>query len=194
MALAGKAEARVGRWVEALARWFAYAGGVVLTAAALITTLSIIGRAMLPLGLGPIRGDYELVGNGCALAVFAFLPWCQLRRGHVTVDIFVSPLPLRWQAALGFLGDAMITLCAGVILWRLYLGFGEKFPYGSDALRAALSFGSKPYYPESTYELAIPFWIPYAIALLGAAVFFVVSLYTMWRSLNWTLDGQEGRA
>lgn len=194
MALAGAAQARAGRWIEALARGFAIAGGLVLTAAALITTASIVGRALLPLGLGPIKGDYELVGTGCALAVFAFLPWCQLRRGHVTVDIFVSALPLRAQALLGFLGDTLITLAAGVILWRLYLGFGEKFPYGGDALRRALAFGARPYFPESTYELAIPFWIPYAIALIGAFVFFLVGLYTMWRSLNWVLDGQEGGA
>lgn len=194
MALARQAEARVGRWVTALARWMAYGGGVVLTAAACLTFASIIGRWLLFLGLGPIKGDYELVANGCALAVFAFLPWCQLRRGHVTVDIFISPLPQRTQALFGFLGDTLLTLCAGVILWRLYLGFGEKFPYGSDALRNALAFGSKPYFPESTYELAIPFWIPYALAVVGAAVFFVTCLYTMWRSLNWTLDGQEGSA
>lgn len=193
MSLAGAAEARAGRWVEALARGFAIAGGVVLTAAAVITSASIIGRALLPLGLGPIKGDYELVGIGCALAVFAFLPLCQLRRGHVTVDIFISALPLRAQAFLGFLGDTLITLVAGVILWRLYLGFGEKVPYGDEALRRALAFGARPYFAESTYELAIPLWIPYGLALIGAGVFFLVSLYTMWRSLNWVLDGQEGR-
>ncbi|MFC2967676.1 TRAP transporter small permease [Acidimangrovimonas pyrenivorans] len=194
MALARQAEATAGRMVTAAARWMAYGGGVVLTAAAVLTVVSIIGRALLPLGLGPVKGDYELVGMGCALAIFSFLPWCQLRRGHVTVDIFVSALPLRVQAALGFIGDTVLTLCSFVILWRLYLGFGEKYPYGSDAFRAALGLGSKPYYPETTYELAIPVWIPYGFAVIGAAVFFLVCLYTMWRSLNWTLDGQEGGA
>lgn len=194
MALAKAAEAATGRIVTAIARWLAYAGGVVLTAAAILTVLSITGRAMLPLGLGPIKGDYELVGNGCALAIFAFMPWCQLRRGHVTVDVFISVFPPRVQAALGFLGDTLLTICSFVILWRLWLGFGEKLPYGSDALRGFLGFGSKPYYPETTYELAIPFWIPYGLALIGALVFFIVCLYTMWRSLNWTLDGQEGAA
>lgn len=186
-------EARTGRALEALARLLAYAGGLVLIAIALITVASITGRALIGLGLGPITGDFELVEAGCAVAIFAFLPWCQLKRGHVTVDIFVDRLPSRPHALTGLIGDALIALAAGVIFWRLWLGFGEKFPYGSDALRENLGMGYKPFFPETTYELELPVWIPYALAVTGAAVFLLVALYTVWRSLNWVLAGQEGQ-
>lgn len=186
-------EARTGRVLDALARWLAYAGGGVLIGIAVVTVASITGRALIGIGLGPITGDFELVEAGCAVAIFAFLPWCQLRRGHVTVDIFVDRLPARLRALTGLIGDALITLAAGVIFWRLWLGFGEKFPYGSDAVRDALGMGYKPFFPETTYELELPVWIPYAMAVTGAAVFVVISVYTVWRSLNWVIAGQEGR-
>lgn len=191
--IAPAAEARVGRVLEKLARYLAYAGGLVLIAIAVITVLSITGRALIFAGLGPIKGDFELVEMGCAIAVFFFLPWCQLKRGHVTVDIFVDRLPRRGHAGFGLIGDLCVLVAASLIAWRLYLGFGEKFPYGSDALRETLSMGYKPFFPETTYELELPVWMPYGLALVGAAVFVLVSAYTVWRSLNWTLAGQEGQ-
>ena len=191
MALAKQAQVRVGQGLEKMSRWLAYAGGSVLVTIALITVVSIIGRALIPFGLKPIKGDFELVEMGCAMAIFAFLPWAQFRRGHVTVDIFIQSLPKRVQAFLGLVGDLLLTLAAFVILWRLWLGFGEKFPYGSDALRAALGFGSKPFFVETSYELELPVWIPYAASLVGALMFFVVSVYSVWRALNWVIEGQE---
>jgi len=194
-ALAPGAQARVGRMVEAIARIMAYGGGVMLTLIALMVCASIIGRQLDGwLFLSPIRGDYELVEAGTAIAVFAFLPWCQLKRGHVAVDVVVQTLPPRLKAFSGLVGDVLLATVAYVIAWRLWLGFGEKFPYGSDAVRGVFGFGSRPFFPETTYELAIPVWMPYGMALIGAVLFFVTAVYTVWRSLNWVLDGQEGMA
>ena len=57
-----------------------------------MTVVSIVGRASLTWAwvLGPVPGDFELVEVGTGFAVFAFLPWCQLKRGHATVDLFTS--------------------------------------------------------------------------------------------------------
>ncbi len=191
MALARTAEAAIGRRLEAASRWLAYAGGTILVAIALVTVVSIAGRALTGFGFRPIKGDFEIVEMGCAIAIFAFLPWAQIKRGHVTVDVFIQKLPARGQALLGFLGDLLLALAAFVILWRLWLGFGEKFPYGSEAMRGALGMGAKPFFVETSYELELPVWIPYAGALVGAAMFFVVALYTSWRALNWTIEGRE---
>jgi len=191
MGLAYAAEQRVGIFLGHLSKVLAYVGGFILTAMAVLTVVSIIGRALLAFGLGPLKGDYELVANGCALAVFCFLPYCQLNRGHVTVDILTSQFSARIQAFFGFLGDLLIAVAAIVITRQLWLGFGEKFPYGSDALRGALGMGYKPFFPETTYELEIPIWIPYGIALTMACVFVLVAVYCVWRSLNWVIAGQE---
>jgi TRAP-type C4-dicarboxylate transport system permease small subunit len=192
MALAINAERRAGRVIDMIARLFAYVGGFILVAMALVTVVSIVGRALLSFGLSPVRGDYELVANGCALAVFCFLPYCQLKRGHVTVDIVTSMFPSRAQAVFGLIGDLLITLAAIIMMRQLWFGFGEKFPYGSDALRDTLGMGYKPFFAETTYELEIPVWIPYGLALIGAGLFVIVSLYTVWRSLNWVSAGREG--
>ena len=128
MQIAPSFEARVGRGAEALARALAYTGGAILVALALITLASIIGRWI---NTGPIRsiaGDYELVEAGVAIAVFSFLPWCQLRRGHVTVDIFTNALPGRARGLTLLLGDIVIAIVAYVVMWRFYLGFGRSFP------------------------------------------------------------------
>ncbi len=191
--IAVAAERRIGAALDFASRMLAYAGGLILVAISLVTLASIIGRALLPLSsrFGPIKGDFEIVEMGVAVAIFAFMPLAQMRRAHVTVDIFISRLSPRIQAFLGLVGDVLIALASGVILWRFWLGFAEKFPYGGPALRKALGMGSAPFFPETTYELEVPIWIPYAGALIGAAFFFVVSLYCVWRALNWVVQGHE---
>ncbi len=184
-------ERRIGRGLDGLARGVALIGGIILVALASLTLVSVIGRKINSGGFRAISGDYELVEMGCAIAIFAFLPLCHLRRGHVTVDIFTNRLPAIVQRGLILVGDILVAIVAFVVMWRLYLGVGEKFPYFSQDWRDALSMGYKPFFPETTYELAMPIWIPMAIALVGAVLFCVVALYCVWRDLN-DLPGQEG--
>ncbi|WP_165354628.1 TRAP transporter small permease [Tropicimonas sp. IMCC6043] len=193
MTLAGE-RGPLGRRVETAARLLAWSGGVVLLAVATVTFVSVIGRALDGVGLGAVPGDYELVAHGCAIAVFFFLPWCQLKRGHVTVDILTDRFPPRVQAVFGLMGDLLVTLASAVILRQLWFGFGEKFPYGSDSVRQWLGMGYKPFFPETTYELQIPVWILYGVALVGALVMLAVGLYTTWRAACWVRDGREGAA
>lgn len=192
--LAPKAEYWTGRLLGRIAGAMALGGGVVLLAMAGVVVVSVTGRALSWAGLTPITGDFELVEIGAALAVFGFLPWCQMRRAHVTVDILSHALGPRIHALLGFLGDVVLTVCAGVILWRFWLGFAGKYPHGSETFRAQLGMGSKPWSAETTYELQIPVWIPFGLCLLGAAMFFIVCMYSCWRSLNWAMAGQEPEA
>ena len=185
-------QARVGRGIEAVTVVLAVSGGIILTGMAVMTMVSILGRALTGFGLGPVPGDYELVANGCALAVFSFLPYCTLKRGHVTVDIFTAQMPQRVQALFGLVGDALILAAAVIVTRQLWFGFGEKFPYGPDGLRAALGMGYKPFFAETTYELEIPVWIPYGLAWLGAVVFVIVAAFCVWRSVTWVMAGREG--
>jgi TRAP-type C4-dicarboxylate transport system permease small subunit len=182
----------VGRAVEALAGALALAGGALLLALALMTVVSIVGRALSGLGLGPVRGDYELVANGVALAIFWSLPWCQLRRGHVTVDLVARRLPPRLHAALGLAGDVLVTLASAVVLRQLWLAFSERFPHGSESLRGALGMGPPPFFPETTFELQIPVWALHGAALAGAAAMVATGLYCCARAARWVALGHEG--
>ena len=189
--LAPVAEAKVGSVLRTVSLWLAFAGGVLLTSAAIMTVISIIGRRFIWAGLGPVPGDIELVELACVIAVFAFLPWGQINRGQVTVDFLVDRFPARIRAFLGMLGDGALAVASIVIAWRLWKGFGEKFPFGSDTLRNQLALGDRPYYTETTFILELPLWIGYAFAMIGAIIFAIVCIYTVWRAFNWTLRGHE---
>lgn len=165
--LARDLEQRVGRILGELARYLAMAGGFVLAAIALMTVVSIIGRAFVFAGLRPIPGDFELVEAGIAVAVFSFMPWCQFNRGHVTVDILINRFNTRVRAAFGLAGNIALSIVALVVALRLWPGLREKFAYG-----------------ETTFILGMPVWYGYALAMVGAAFFAIVCVYTVWRSFN----------
>ncbi|MEM7471103.1 MAG: TRAP transporter small permease [Pseudomonadota bacterium] len=185
------AEARIGAALNGAARVAAYFGGAILLALAVMTVVSVVGRAFTFAGLRPIRGDFELVEAGTAIAVFMFLPWCQMQRGHVTVDLLVRRMSPRLKAFWTVIGDAALALISGLILWRLYLGFGEKFPFFEQPMRDALAMGFKPFFPETSYELQFPVWVPFGFATIGALLFFATSLFSVWCSAK-ALIGRGG--
>ncbi|HEX2018461.1 MAG TPA: TRAP transporter small permease [Aurantimonas sp.] len=159
---------RLGLLVEQGARLLALLGGVCLVFITAMTCASIVGRAMLTLGLGfgPIPGDFELVEIAAGVAVFLFLPLCQLKRGHVTVDILNGLLGRRGVAATDLVGNLLMTVAAAVILWRLLAGLQDKLRTG-----------------EESFILGIPVWSGYALSLVGAVSFLVICLFTVRRSL-----------
>ena len=68
------------RLVEAMARALALIGGAALIVIIGVTVVSVVGRALIFVGLGPIPGDFEIVEALTGFAVFCFLPYCQLVR------------------------------------------------------------------------------------------------------------------
>ena len=107
------------RLLDRLARLLAMLGGALAVCLALLVSTSITLRA---LGLGGLRGDFEFVQMGVALIVFAFMPWCQARRGNVMVDSFTTKLPPRFQAALDALWEVVFAGMMALIAWRLGAG------------------------------------------------------------------------
>lgn len=190
MGIAISAEERVGDRLRGLSMALVYFGGFILTSVAIMTVISILGRAFVKYGLGPIPGDFELVETGCAVAVFSFLPWCQLNRGHVSVDVLVNTFPSKVQAFLILIGDIAISLVAFVIAWRLWMGMGERTVWFSQPVRDVIGFGYTPFAPETTFILGMPLWYGYALSFIGAVLFTLVAGFTVWRSLNDLLDGR----
>jgi len=160
---------RFNALAEFLARILAMMGGVVLLGIILLTCISITGRALLPLdiGLRPIRGIYDITEIGMAAAIFAFLPWAQLREAHARVDLFQHALPEKMDKALDIVFNAAMAVVATVGTYRLYLGMQDK-----------LSFG------ETTLIAQIPVWQGYAASLVGAVCFVVVSYFCTLRAVR----------
>ena len=153
----------VGRVLYQIAKWLAISGGVILCAMAALTTISVTGRSALS---SPISGDFELVAIGTGLAVFAFLPWCQMVRGNVLVDFFMIKAPVRTQVLADIVGGVLYLLIAALLAWRLIFGGIDMYQYN-----------------EVSMTINFPRWttFPVSVALLGFLV--IVIAYSIAQSI-----------
>ena len=165
----------VSSTVEFLARSLAILGGIALCAIVAITVVSVAGRSLIPLGLAPIPGDFELVEAMTAFAIFAFLPWCHLKRGHVSVDILTRFIGNRSNRLIDAIGDSLMLAFSLIMSWRLYAGMVDKKAYG-----------------ETTFILQFPIWWSYALGMIGAAGLVIVSAYCFQRSWVRFLTDRDG--
>lgn len=158
--------ARIGRFIDILARTMALAGGLVLTILIVLTVISVAGRALVFAGLAPIPGDFELVEAGTAFAVFAFLPWCHLNRGHAVVEILTMHFSNAVNQWIEVIANLLMLGFAALICWRHWLGTIDKQSYS-----------------ETTFILQFPIWWAYAASLIGAVVFVIVAAWCLIRSV-----------
>ncbi|WP_316014460.1 TRAP transporter small permease [Roseobacter sp. HKCCA0434] len=157
----------LSRIAERLAAALAIAGGLVLLGIVVLTCISIAGRALVPfdLGIGPIRGIYDMTEIGMAAAIFAFLPWAQLRDAHAKVDLFQALMPGGMNRVLELIFNIAMFAIATVGTYRLYLGMQDKLSYG-----------------ETTLIAQIPVWQGYAAALVGSVGFVLIAAFCILRS------------
>jgi TRAP-type C4-dicarboxylate transport system permease small subunit len=160
----------VGRVLYAIARVLAICGGILLCVMALLTTLSVTGRSAFSM---PVPGDFELVAIGTGLAVFAFLPWCQLTRGNVLVDFFMTRAPVRAKTVCDVLGGAFYLIIAIVLTWRMIFGGLDMYNYA-----------------EKSMTINFPRWTTFPPSILMMAFLVVVIVYTIWRSVQETRAGR----
>jgi TRAP-type C4-dicarboxylate transport system permease small subunit len=152
--------------IHRLASLFALAGGLLLCLLAVITVLSVIGRNLFSL---PIPGDFEIVAMGTAVCVMLCLPWCQLQRGQIRVDLFPDRVSPQVTGLLDALGGLLCALIAASFTWRMVLGF-------IDAVRDR----------DVTVILGLPLWWAYPFAIASFALLAACCLQTV-RS-DWSRD------
>ncbi|PWB64870.1 MAG: hypothetical protein C3F17_05920 [Bradyrhizobiaceae bacterium] len=116
----------------------AIAGGLLMLVTAIMVTVSVSMRYLFNWS---VPGDIELVQIGTALAVFAFLPLCQGRRGNIVVDTFTSRLPARLRDGIDALWDLVYALAAGIIAWRLAVGAYDTFRSNTVSMMLGLPVG-----------------------------------------------------
>ncbi len=112
----------VGRFLYGLTRLLAILGGFLCCAMAIIVTVSVTGRYLFS---APVPGDYDIVGIISGTAIFAFLPYCQLVRGNVTVDFLTAGIGPRSKAVLDAFGTLLYLIVAVLFAWRQYDGMLE---------------------------------------------------------------------
>jgi len=126
---------QVGRVLFGTAKILAIFGGLLSCLMAVIVTVSVTGRYLFS---SPIPGDYDIVGILCGCAIFAFLPYCQLRRGNVVVDFFTQRASPLAKSALDAGGNALFLAAVIMFTWRLYHGAIEMRQTGEQI--AAFAF------------------------------------------------------
>lgn len=148
---------------DRLCRLLALVGGVVLLSAALLTVVSVLGRYFLS---RPIAGDIELAAFAMGIAISLFMPYCQLRRGHVIVDIFTEGAPPAVRALLDGMAGLAVALVAAVLAWRFAAG-------GIDLRQAG----------DESMVLRIPTWLGFVVAVPAFALTALAGLVTAAREL-----------
>jgi TRAP-type C4-dicarboxylate transport system permease small subunit len=151
-------------------------GGLVLTLVALLSVVSIAGRALSSVGLGPVPGDFELVEAGTALAVFCFLPWCHLKHGHADVGMFWNSYPAPMRRILTIGADALMLIVWLLLVWRMGVALFEYRANG-----------------EVTFILQMPVWWGYAASFVPAVLGCAAYLVRLLESLG-CVAPQEGFA
>jgi TRAP-type C4-dicarboxylate transport system permease small subunit len=159
--------AAIGRLIDGSARVLALLGGLLVLAVALIVTSSVLLRWVAQTS---VPGDFELAQMLTAVAVFGFLPYCQLRNGNIIVDFFTTSAPLRVRAAL----DAIANL--------LYLAFALLICEGM--IRAALDARASH---TTTMVTGFPVWLAMAAAAIAAGILVLAAAVTVVR--RWRESG-----
>ena len=150
----------LGRAIEA----WAVLGGLLLLGVVLMTAWSATSGVVFS---KPLPGDVELTEMLVAVAVFMFLPYCQLMGANVTADIFTERASPRTIAVFTLLSGA-IALAFSVLL-------------GVQMFRGLLDYLE---FVETTTILRVPIWYAYVPALASLALLVLAALVCSHRAIG----------
>lgn len=145
---------------DRITRIVALCGGALVFALGALVTASVIARWFSGM---PVPGDFEIVQMGAALAVFAFLPFCQMSRGNIIVDAFTTRLSDRARARVDAFWDVVYAVMMGLIGCAMWPGVGDAWRSGEETMVARL-----PLWPALAISTALVVLLA-AVALVTAS-------------------------
>ncbi len=164
MSGASESEARPKGIAHTLITAWALIGGLVLIGVVLINAWSILSGAFFN---KPFPGDFELTEMGAAIAVFCFLPYCQLTGANVSADIFTMRAGSGAVALMSVFASLVAIAFAALLLWRMSAGLQDYREY-----------------EEFTGILQIPIWWAFVPALISLALLLWAALITLNQALQ----------
>lgn len=156
---ASQARGPTGRILEFMCKASAVAAGIVLTAMAAMSIVSITGRTFFS---HPLLGDYELVQMMSAIAVSLSLPYTHWVKGHVIVDFFTTNTPASANALLDALANLIMAALSALVTWRMWKGMFE--------LRESM---------DASMLLELPVWWTYIPMVAAFALLSISALYAI---------------
>jgi TRAP-type C4-dicarboxylate transport system permease small subunit len=148
---------------EKLISVWALVGGSILLSVVSLNIGSIIGGIVLI----HVPGDFELTQIGVAVAVFCFLPYCQLHKHNVTADIFTFWANNKTILLLRIGGAFVALLFSILLLWRMTDGMLDQKKY--DYTTAILQF---------------PVWMAFIPILISLCLLAMASIITIILELS----------
>ncbi|MGL4635136.1 MAG: TRAP transporter small permease [Beijerinckiaceae bacterium] len=133
-------------------------GGVLALGVAALATTSVLGRWLFN---APIEGDFEFVKMATAIAVFAYLPYTQARRGNIMVDTFTTRFSEKTRRIIDAFWDIAYALFMAFLAYALLQGT-------LDALKSG----------ETTMQRQILIWPSIGLSMLLCVLLAVTSVLT----------------
>lgn len=149
----------LARIIARLVQGWALLGGVVTLGLSVMVAASAASNILTG---RPFAADHELVKHFIAIAIFMFLPYCQLTGANVTVDVFTERMGERAKAGMALVSSLIAAAFAILLLRQMYEGY--------------LSYVS---YPEVTPVLRLPLWTAFPPILLSLVLLLLAALLTM---------------
>ena len=152
--------------LERLATGWALLGGMILLAIVLVTVANAgafgLDRLARLFGgtVSGLPGYEDFVRLAVSAAALMFFPYCQLKRGHIAVDLFAERMPPALRRALDAVSLFGIAALALFLAYWMTQGLAETRADG--ALSRVLGWPEWPFYLPGILSLAL--WA--AIALL----------------------------
>ena len=156
---------------EKIVSVWAIAGGVLLLTIMAVTSLNVtafgLDRIARLFGstVSGLPGYEDYVSLAISCAALMFLPYCQLRRGHVAVDLFVNLLKPAVRRVLDRLWLAAI--CALALFLAYWMALGMLETRADNVLSPVLGWRQWPFYVPGVISLLL--WAMVAAAQVFAA-------------------------
>jgi len=158
-------------WLERISEGWAILGGLILLSIVLATTLNVGSFALDKLArlyganVAGLPGYEDFVRLGVSCAALMFFPLCQVRRGHVVVDIFTQSMPRRVVSFLDGLSLVLVTALGGFLAYWMLFGMLETRADG--ALSRVLGWPVWLFYGPGILSLML--WVLVAISQVSEA-------------------------
>lgn len=145
--------------LERVVLWWALLGGVGLLLIVGATAFNVGAFAVDKIArnfggsVGAFPGYEDFVRLMVSAAVLMLFPYCQLRRGHVAVDIFVERMPRAVQRAIDAVSLIGMTVLALFLLYWMVIGMVET--RADQAVSRVLGWPEWPFYVPGLISLAL---------------------------------------
>ena len=146
-------------WVVRVVEGWAIAGGFFTLAIVLVTTTNIVLFAFDRIArifggvVSGLPGYEDFVSLTVSCAALMFIPLCQLRRGHIAVDVFTERLSKRSQHALDRMWSAAMCVMALFLAFWMFQGMVES--RADNALSPVIGWPNWPFYIPGVLSLLL---------------------------------------